>query len=87
MGLNTAWIVRDRGAIPIVEVILAAQGEVVARAIRAVFPPHPAILEEIVPDQVVAVAAAVGIKGSKGYAHEGQYQEMKIKSVKDVEPG
>lgn len=75
MGLNTAWIVGDREAIPIVEVILAAQGEVVARAIRAAFPPPPAMLEGIVPDQVVVVAAEVGIKGSKANSHEGQYKK------------
>jgi hypothetical protein len=45
------------------------------------------MLEGIVPDQVVAVAVAVGIKELRGNSHEGQYKEMKIKSGKDVEPG
>jgi len=67
-ALNTAWIVRNREAILIVEVILAAQEEAVAPAILKVAQSFTVILVGIVLDpvvaQVVAVAAAVGIKES-----------------------
>ena len=70
MGLNTAWIVRSRGAIRIVEVISAAQEEVAARVTLAAVPLPPVIRVGIVPGQVVvrvvAVAAVVGIKEAKG---------------------
>jgi len=68
---NTAWIVRSRGAIPVAEVILAAQEEVAARAIRAVVPPLTVMLMGMVPARVVAVAAAaVEIKGLKGNSQD-----------------
>ena len=73
MGLNTAWIVENRGAIPIVEVISVVQEEAAVPAIPEAVPLPTVIRVGIVPGpvvvRVVAVAAA-GIKESKGNSQD-----------------